>query len=113
MGIIKKVQKQDAVYWPPIGANPDGSKKYGSPVPIRCRWTPGTVQLVTPSGENVTVNTYLITSILLAVGGRVVLGKVRAMPYPSDPEKCGAVEVQSVKHTPNIRQTKHLYEAWA
>ena len=113
MGIVKKVQVQDAVYWAPVGANPDGSKKHAPPVPIKCRWEPGTKQIITSNGETKTVENSLITSILLESGGMVVLGIVNAMQYPSDPKKCGAVEVQSVKHTPNIKQTKHLYQAFA
>jgi hypothetical protein len=113
MGIIQKAMRQDAIYWAPLPATPDGQPAYGDPVAIRCRWETSTQQIIKANGDTITVgHTLGPTSILLTPGGRVVLGTLKSLATPTDPIACGAVEVQVVAHTPNLRQKKHLYEAW-
>ena len=112
MSIIDKVQRQDAVYWAPLAAGPSGQPTYAAPVGIRCRWETKQTEIIKADGSTGMANHALITSQLLALGGLVLLGTVPGLTRPRDPVGMGALVVQQVAATPNIKQTKVLYEAW-
>ena len=106
---------QDVVYWAPGAAGDDGQPVMADPIALKCRWEDRVDEIVEAGGTTVQVAHYLITSKLLKTQGWVLLGVLGDLTAEqlADPVAAGAVRVVAKAWTPNVRQTKHFYEAWA
>ena len=51
MGIIKRMRKQNAVYWPFVSINQFGEKSVGDPVQIKVRWEDKNEEFLDTQGQ--------------------------------------------------------------
>lgn len=82
--IVKKMRKQQAVYWAATGLNHYGRPEWSMPVEIKCRWEDTLVQLRTPTGEIVTFNSRVYVDRSMSLGDRLKLGPMDSTT-PDDP----------------------------
>lgn len=113
MGIITKIRKQDAVYFPRAGVDAHGKPAWGIPVEISCRWEQRTEEVVDVDGVRNTSQAHVYTSQNLVVGGYLVQGTLSTLPNPTDPTKnVNGGRVLLSTTTPNLRATEFLYESY-
>lgn len=113
MGIITKIRRQDAVYFPRMGVDAHGKPTWGIPVEITCRWEQRTEEVIDKDGVRNTSQAHVYTSQGLAVGGFLVPGTLATLPNPTDPTKnTNGGKVLLSTTLPNLRATEFLYEAY-
>lgn len=96
MQIIKKVLKQRAVYWEPLGAGADGQQTYGPPIEIKVRWTEMTTEFITDQhGGQRLSNALVMVDRDVKITGILWLGKFKDLLFPDDPYRNeGALEIR-------------------
>lgn len=124
MGILEKMLRQTAVYWPPEQKDSFGRTTFGEPVEIAVRWEDGYAETV-DSGTAVqgfkpsrTVQAFSATVYVpelpgggeVAVGGYLWLGAL-ADADESPTANAGAVQVKSFSKLPTLKGTKFLRTA--
>lgn len=90
MGVISKVMRQRAIYWPPGVPDNYGKIGYGSVEVVRCRWDDEYVEFMTPEGSKEISNASVMVSKAVALGGVLMLSPLPATA--SDEERLAAVE---------------------
>lgn len=113
--VIKKVlKKKNAVYWPRIGFNSDGSNKYGDPVELDARWDDETEEVFSTDGNRTISNTQVMLSDDVEVGGLLVQSSLEAIENPSRPLSHSPAPREIIKFTknPNFKQTEFLRIAY-
>jgi hypothetical protein len=112
MSIIKKMRKQYAVYWPPLGPNQSGMQTYGEPVEIRCRWEDDDFAFVDSKGTTVASTTSVFPDRILEVGGILWKGRLLDVPSQSDPlSNENSDEIIKFGELPNLRAKEFLWKA--
>lgn len=48
---VRRMMKDDAVYWPPAGTDDFGNDKFGDPVPVKCHWEDTNEQFLDRKGD--------------------------------------------------------------
>lgn len=113
MGIITKMRKQTAVYWPPLEADEYGKPTYDDPVEVTCRWEDTQKLFVTPQGSTETCASIVYVDRDVEVGGVLLLGSLDSDINESDPKANeGASEIRQFSKIPNIRNTELLRVAY-
>ena len=123
MGLITKMRRQNAIYWPPAGADGYGQPTYGELVELiltdggvnyRVRWEDKSEQYLDAQGTTRTSSAVVYVPALpgpaeIVVGGYLWLG-VRAdltdEVYPRN--NPGAGEVMRFEKIPNLKATEFL-----
>lgn len=109
MSIIKKVRKQDAVYWPPLGVDRNGKPTYGTPIQIKCRWDDRNELMTGPDGEQFVTKSQVMVDRVLKIKGRLMLGELPdPVPVDYNPLQDGSGEIRILQNIPNMRATEHL-----
>ncbi len=112
MSIIKKMRKQKAVYWEPLGPNETGMQTYAEPIEIKCRWEDDDFAFIDAAGTTVASTTTVYPDRYLKVGGILWEGKLVNVAFQSEPllnpnsdeiVKCGKI--------PNLKNSEVLYKA--
>lgn len=119
MGIITKMRKQTAVYWP-LGSETTGGRDmddYGKPlysaaVEISCRWVDKAREFITPAGERATSRAEVYVDRDVSVKGVLFLGSLTDLTDVNNPKaNVGAWEIRGFEKTPNLKATEFLRKA--
>ncbi len=109
MGIIKKMRKQAAVYWPFDSVDAYGKKLFGSPVVIKCRWDGRVEEFLNSGGERQLSQAVVYVDRETPVGGILMLGTLSDITDDVDiKENEGAWEIRRYDTTPNLKATEVL-----
>jgi len=126
VGIISRMRKQNAVYWPPAVPDDFGRPGYGSLVELtladdvnsRVRWEDKAEQFLDAQGTTQISNAVVFVPVLLdgsevVVGGFLWLGDRADLTDEADPRNNeGAFEVRRVDKLPNLKATEFLRTAY-
>ena len=122
MGIISRMRKQNAIYWPPAAPDDFGQVGYGQIVELvladgvnsRVRWEDRVDEFVAANGTTMTSSAVVYVPALpgggeVAVGGFLWLGSRRDLTDEAAPARNpGAFEVRRVDKMPNLKATEYL-----
>ena len=111
MRLIKKMRKQDAVYWHPIGQNQFGEYDYDLPVQIKCRWEDEVVTSIDVSGREVIFYYTIYVDRDVAQDGMLLLGKLEDLTVPLPPHST-AKKVRRFEKLPDLRVKDYLRTAF-
>jgi len=110
MGIISKMRKQTAVYWPPGSVDAYGRPTQGTAVEISCRWEDVHEQFLSATGEEQTSNAIVYTSQDVELGGYLWLGAIASKPAEPELDK-NAYEIRKFEKLPNLKVSEFLRTA--
>lgn len=117
MGIITKMRKQTAVYWPPESSESAGDDfdNYGqpqvslSPVQIMCRWEDVTEEFIDVAGTRQLSRARVYVDRDVEVGGILMLGELADIADATNiKENDGAWEIRRFEKLPNLKATEFL-----
>ncbi len=109
MGIIKKMRRQIAVYWPFVSVDAYGKKVVGSPVAIKCRWDGRVEEFLDGQGERQLSQAVVYVDRETPVGGILMLGTLSDITDAVNiKENEGAWEIRRYDTTPNLKATEFL-----
>lgn len=110
MGIINRMRRQTAVYWPPDGKDRHGQPRYGTPVELRVRWEDDAVIQQRNGVENrKEFFTRVFVDSTPAIGGVLWYGTIATIQDTEDPLKNpGAFKIARFSTIPNLRATEVL-----
>lgn len=111
MGIITRMRKQKAVYWPCEGYNAYGQPVLGTPVEITCRWQDVTVVFKNEKGEDQTSKAQIFVDRDVVVNGRLWRGLLVDAPANPITDRT-TVTIQRFEKLPNLRATEYLRTVW-
>jgi len=117
MGIITRMLKQTAVYWPPavIPFDDQGMPAFGTPVEVSCRWEDVHEEFITPQGTREVCNAKVFVSVDVEPGGLLFHGElstVEASGFPADPRDYhGVWEIRRFEKLPSLKATEFLRTA--
>jgi hypothetical protein len=109
MSIIKKMRKQDAVWW---SRNPTadefGSISFAAPVQIKCRWEDQEGDIVSKQDEIVPSMTVVYVDRDMKIGDKLKLGLLDTGTPPDPKEDRLAYEIQGWQKIPDLRAKEFL-----
>ena len=109
MGIIKRMRKQVAVYWPFVSVDAYGKKLVGSPVAIKCRWDGRVEEFLDSQGERQLSRAVVYVDRETPIGGILMLGALSDITDRTDiKENEGGWEIRRYDTTPNLKATEFL-----
>lgn len=109
MGLLQRMLRQTAVYWPRLGEDDYGQPVYDAPVEIKVRWEDVNEQFLDQQGATEISRAKIYVDRDLNVGDAIRLGALSTMDYPQDPcENTGVHEIRSFQKTPDIRAKNFL-----
>lgn len=120
MGIITRMLKQNAVYWPPESSESAGDDfdNYGqpqvslSPVQITCRWEDVTEEFIDITGTRQLSRAKVYVSQDVEVGGILMLGVLADIVDATNiKENSNAWEIRRFEKLPNLKATEYLRTA--
>ena len=83
MRILKRMLKQDAVYWGVTGFNPSGEPEFAAPIDIKCRWEEVSEVFLSVTGADEVSNAIVYVDRDVVVQGQLRQGKVANLPVPN------------------------------
>jgi hypothetical protein len=122
MGIISKMRKQNAIYWPPAGVDDFGRESHGTPIELtladgvnsRVRWEDKIEEFVDAEGTTQQSNAVVYVPALpgggeVRTGGHLWLGDRADLTDEANPENNeGAYPVRRMDKLPNLKATEYL-----
>lgn len=109
MGLIKKMRRQFAVYWPPIGTDDEGEFVYGDPVEIKCRWEDDATDYIDAKSTTEINVTKVYCDRVVKVGGMLWRGRLADLSSQSDPKSNeNASEILKYSEIPNLKAKDFL-----
>lgn len=112
MSIIKKMRKQNAVYWAFDKVDQFGKKSFISPVQIKCRWDGVIEEFLDSTGEIRMSKAKVYVDRDTPVGGVLMLGLIADITDSVNiKENEGAWEIRRFDTTPNLKATEFLLTA--
>lgn len=113
MGIIRRMRRQNAVYWPKTGKDAFGKPKFGAAVPVKCRWVDTAVEYQHPNGQQRVSNAVVNPDMEMKPGDLLALMDFEDVDPDQDPLLTyKAKEIQRFDNLPNLRVTERLYTAY-
>ena len=120
MGIIARMRKQTAVYWPLASSDSGGDDfdDYGQPVvtdpiEISCRWEDVAEEFIDAKGTRQVSKSTVYVDQDVDVGGILMLGTEDDITDSTNiKENEGAWEIRRFDKLPNLRATEFLRTAW-
>ena len=120
MGVITKVMKQTAVYWPlaseesgGVDFGEYGQPQFASPMEIDCRWDDEIRNIVDAEGTMKVSKAEVMVSVDVDLGGLLMLGMLDDITDEENPrENAGAEEIIAFEKNPNFRATEFLRVAY-
>jgi len=120
MGIIVRMLRQTAVYWPPQSSDNSGEHfdNYGvpqvsAPIEIDCRWEDVVEEFVTSDGTQQLSNAKVYVDRDLSVGGILMLGEIADITDPTNiKDNDGAWEIRRFDKLPNFKASEFLRTAF-
>jgi hypothetical protein len=108
MTLVRGMLRQWAVYWPPIGVDSLGNRRYGEPSEIRALWNRslsssiGTMEVTRSSDARVTLGKRV------EIGG--MLWEGRLLDLEDDQPPSDAMEIEAVGITHRIKGPGAVYD---
>jgi len=120
MGIITKMRKQKAVYWPPgsdvsggLDYDDYGKPLYADPVEIDCRWEDVAQEFVDTRNEITFSQAIVYVDRDVGLRGVLMLGTLADVTDLDDPKSNeNAWEIRRFDKLPNLRNTEYLRTAY-
>lgn len=120
MGIIKRMRKQKAVYWPPESSESAGDDfdDYGQPqvsdpVEIDCRWEEVSEEFIDATGTRQMSRAKVYVDRDVKVGGILMLGILSDITDPVNPKKNeNAWEIRRFEKFPDLKAKEYLRTAF-
>ncbi len=113
MGIITRMRKQDAVYWPYASINQFGEKTVGDPVAIIVRWEDKSEEFLDIDGQIQMSNAVVYVDRDMVVGSILMLGVIADITDSTNiKENDGAWEIRRFDKFPNLKVTEFLRTAY-
>ncbi len=112
MSLIKRMRKQDAVWWERSAA-PDEYNKwtFAAPVQIACRWVDKVGEFQNEKGETTNSKAEVYVDREMKLGDFLQKGELDSNT-PLDPaDSETALPLVGWVDTPNLKNTEHLYKA--
>lgn len=113
MSLIKRMRKQDAVWWK-RNPEPDrfGNFSFDPPVAIRCRWDDSLVEFLDAQGERRISRSVVYVDRLMTPGDMLREGEMLS-DEPEDPLSITtAYEIKRFDKNPNIKASESLLTAF-
>ncbi len=111
MGIIKRMRKQKAVWWPLAAVEYDnyGQPVATTPVEIKVRWEDVSEEFLDAKGTVQLSRARVFVDRDVEVGGVLMLGELDSGVDENNPkENDNAWEIRRVEKLPNLRNTEYL-----
>lgn len=116
MGIITRMLKQTAVYWPPGSTDSDGDDfdDFGvpivtTPLEISVRWEDIAEEFIDSEGTRQISRSRIYVDRDVEIGGILMLGELTDITDAVNiKENDGAWEIRQFEKLPNLRQTETL-----
>lgn len=128
MGIISKMRRQNAIYWPPAVVDDFGKESHGTLVELvlvphgggnyRVRWQDKNEEYLDAEGTTRHSNAVVYAPVLpnsgeVEVGGFLWLGDRAALTSETEPRSnTGAHEIRRFDKLPNLKATEYLRTAY-
>jgi len=108
VGIITKMLKQTAAYWPPTGTDKRGQPTLGTPIDILVRWEDKTEEFIDPAtGTRQMSKAIVYVDRDVLVHGVLLLdGLTSTTDQDNAKANDGAWEIRRFEKLPTLRQTK-------
>lgn len=109
MSVIKKMRRQDAVWWSK-NPTPDefGAVSFSDPVQIKCRWEDREGQILNAQEEIVPSMTTVYVDRDMKIGDKLKLGSLDTNTPPDPREDRDAYEIQGWEKIPNFKAKEFL-----
>lgn len=112
MSLIKRMRKQDAVWWAVTGQNASGENLYDAPIQVKCRWEDVAEQFTDATGNVVISNARVYVDRIMKVGDVLWKGTLADIVYQVEPLRNeGAYAIRKFPQIPNLRNSETLLEA--
>ena len=116
MAIIKKMLKQQAVYWPLASETSDayGQPVYDTAYQMKCRWEDVSVEFLKSDGTSKVSQAIVYVQSDVVAGGVLWLGTLADVPASlTDPKlNAGAFEIQRFEKLPDLKNKLYLRTAY-
>lgn len=110
MGVIRRMRRQKAVYWPKIENDRFGKPVLGDPVEVDCRWVDLAEEFLDGAGRKVLSHSKVYVDRVVTLGGMLWRGLL-ADADPVALNNAGAHEIRKFDQVPNFKATETLYRA--
>jgi hypothetical protein len=112
MSLIKKMRKQNAIWWSAGPKDEFGSISFAAPVQIKCRWEEKNGQIMGAQGQIITGLDTVYVDRDMKIGDKLKEGTL-ATDTPVDPkDDREAFEIQGWEKTPNLKAKEFLRIAY-
>lgn len=112
MGIIAKMRKQKAVWWPRLGSDTYGAPVFGTPTEVSCRWEDDAREFISPKGEKMVSRAVVYVDRVMRPGDYLRPGEYESS-LPSNPlSLTDAFEIRQFTQLPNLKATETLLTAY-
>jgi hypothetical protein len=112
--LLKRVCKQDCVYWAPSAVGTDGQvTEYEDPVDLKCRWEDVQEVYIDKDGNEKVSRSRVFVLQDVKPLGVLWLGTIEQLTTTDDPfVNEGAYEIRQFDKTPDFKAKKFLRIAW-
>ena len=107
MRLLKKMRKQDAVYWPRRTEDQYSEKAYELPIDLKVRWEDEYVQSFDEEGRETIFTSTVFVDRDMEVGDRIMLGTAIDLTGPLPPPS-EAKEVRKFERVPTLNAKDFL-----
>lgn len=107
-GFNKRLLKQYAVYWPPVGTDDFGSITYGPAVEVRCRWEEVNELYINKNGAQAVSKSKVYVDRLLELDGMLWKGEKADLPGPLPSDTADASNIEAVNELPDGKAKRFL-----
>lgn len=108
MSIIKKMRKQDAIWWAAGPKDEFGAITFAFPVQIKCRWEDAEGQIVNAQEEITAGMSTVYVDRDMKIGDKLKLGLLDTGTPPDPKEDREAFEIQGWQKIPNLKAKEFL-----
>ena len=109
MSVIRKMRRQAAVYWAPLGLDAYGRPGLALPVQLSCRWDDVMEEYLDKDGNTQISNAIVYPEIAPLLGGVLWKGLLSQLTDTVNPfNNLGAWVINKVQQIPNFRNTEVL-----
>lgn len=116
--LIKRMLKQDAIYWAPESVGPGGQAIYAEPTQIKCRWEEKSEEFLDLAGNRLVSRAQVFVDRDVELGGVLWLGDFSAVVDVDDADgnpdpfvNKGAWEIRGFGKQPDFKARRFL--RWA
>ncbi len=110
MRILKKMLRQKAVYWEPIGTDQYAEPVYGEPLDIKCRWEDTATRSINDLGSELIYSSRIFVDRVVKNGGKLLKGEIADLDSPNPPAE--AKQIRLYEEVPTLKATKSLKIAY-